>query len=127
MRNDKLTQLIFDQQLISVMNRTKWRELAKALTSNKELTPDVKLGYLDGYESTSFCSLDWEWVKFGESRVIKWLEISPVRRDYIGRLVKEQETDFSDWVRSSLAEYTIPFTESGGTFRIDAYLQPNKI
>ncbi len=127
MRKDKLTQLIFDQQLVSVMNRTKWRELAKVLTSNEEFTPGIRLGYLDGYESTGFCGLDWEWVKFGESRVIKWLEISPIRRDYIGRLVKKQETDFSDWVRCSLTEYTIPFTESEGIFRIDAYLQPTRI
>lgn len=63
-------------------------------------------------------------MKLGETRIIKWLEIDPVCREWVGRLVAEQQTDFSDWVRESLLKHSVPFAEANGLFRIDAYLQP---
>lgn len=58
MRDDKLTQRLFDQQLVSVMNRTKWRELARVLTSREDFAPTVRLGYVDGHAPTGFSHLD---------------------------------------------------------------------
>jgi len=126
MRKDKLTELIFAQQLVSVMNQTKWWELAEVITSHRDFTPTVRLGYVDGYAPTGFSRLDWEWVKLGDTRIIKWVEIDPVRYDWVGRLVTEQQTDFSDWVRESLLKHSIPFVQADGLFRIDAYLQPSE-
>jgi hypothetical protein len=127
MKSDKLTEFIFAQQLVSVMNRTKWRELAHILTSNEQFIPNVRVGYVNGYEATGFARLDWEWVKFGDSRVIKWLEIDPIKRENIGRLIEQKTTDFSEWVRISLLSHSIPFTEIDSLFRIDGYLQPSNV
>lgn len=124
MHDDKLTQLIFSHQLVSVMNRTKWRELADAMTSNEAFNPTVRVSYVDGYKPAGFSHLDWEWVRRGDARIIKWIEIDPVRRSYVGRLVKQQAMDFSDWVRECLLQHSIPFVESEGIFRVNGYLQP---
>lgn len=126
MQNDKLTEFIFANQLSSVMNRTKWKELAREMTSNPEFNPEVRIKYIDdeltGY---SFYHLDWEWVKFGDARIIEWMEIDSSRRVYVGRLVNKSTSDFSAWVRQSLQKHSIPFDETEGIFRINGYLKPN--
>jgi len=52
------------------------------------------------------------------------MDIDPVRRERVGRLVAPSETDFIDWVREALNRYSIPFVEADGLFRINGYLQP---
>ena len=124
MRDDKLTELIFSQQLVSVMSCAKWRKVAQALTSHPAFTPTVRLRYLDGYAPTGFTHLDWEWVRQGDTRVIRWMDINPICRERVGQPTAGQQADFSNWVREMLLKQSIPFTEDSGLFRIDAYLQP---
>jgi hypothetical protein len=108
------------------MNRTKWRELAAEMTSNPEFNPRVRVKYLIDTESENgFAHQDWEWVKFGESRVIERMDISPLKLTHIGHLVDDQMEDFSSWVRTALQKHSIPFSEEEGLFVIRAYLKSN--
>ncbi|AII51693.1 DUF6678 family protein, partial [Hymenobacter sp. APR13] len=126
MQNDKLTEFIFANQLSSVMNRTKWKELAQEMTSHPEFNPEVRIKYLDDpVAGSSFCHLDWEWVKLGDARIIEWIEIDSTRRTYVGQLVDKSTSDFSSWVRQALCKHSIPFDEAEGIFRINGYLKPN--
>ena len=124
MKDDKFIRIAFDRQLASVMNRTKWRELVDILDSNPDFAPETRLKYIDDEAAGGFCHLDSYLVKFGGfTRAIEWLEINPIRRERIGRLVAPKETDFSDWIREALNFHAIPFIETDGLFRINGYLQ----
>jgi hypothetical protein len=122
---DPTTKFIFEKQLISIMNKTKWKELADEMTSNPDFNPTVRIKYLrDVAEPKGFCHLDWQSVKTEESRYIEWMEIDSVKRDYIGRLVPDKTSDFSNWTRKSLIKHAIPFEENGKIFLIKGYIKP---
>lgn len=124
-QKDPISAYVNNHQLASVMNKTKWRELAALMTSNPEFNPLVRVRHLlDETQVTGFAHLDWEWVKFGETNWIEWMEIDPIRRDYAGRLVNDKEVDFIEWVRATLRSMTIPFEEDG-IFKIRGYIRPN--
>lgn len=122
---DPITSYILRHQLASVMNDTKWRELAEVMTSHAEFNPGIRTKYLLDDEPLGFAHLDWEWIKRGEGRYIEWLDISPVRKDYVGRLVATKLVDFTEWVRASLTAHSIPFEEAEGIFRVRGYLRAN--
>ena len=107
------------------MNKTKWKEVANALTSNEVFRPDTREKSIYNVQPSGFSGYDWELIKRGDSHHIEWMDIDPIKRKYIGKLVEQKETDFSEWVRRALTSYSIPFTESDGLFRINGYLQPS--
>jgi len=125
-QKDPISTYISNHQIASVMNKTKWRELAAVMTSNSEFSPLVRVRHLlDETQVTGFAHLDWEWVKLGETNWIEWLEIDPIRRDYVGRIVDDKEVDFTEWVRAALRGKTIPFEEEDRIFKIRGYIRPN--
>lgn len=125
-QKDPIFSHINSNQLASVMNKTKWRELAALMTSNPEFSPLVRTRHLlDKTQVTGFAYHDWECIKLGETNWIEWMEIDPIRRDYVGRLVDDKEVDFTEWVRAALLSKTIPFEEIDGVFKIRGYIRPN--
>lgn len=125
MQEDLLTKHIHAQQLASVMNRTKWRELAGAMTSNPEFEPLVRVRYVDTGAISGFSHHDWQWTRTGDTRIIEWMDLDPIRHDRVGRLVDDRTTDFTPWLREALQKHSIPFAEENGLFRIYGYLRPN--
>ena len=124
--NDPVANCIQANQLASVMNKTKWRKLASAMTSNCDFEPEVRVKHLlDKEEPGGFTLLDWEWVKYGETNWIDWMELSPIRREYVGRLVDDKQTDFTEWLRTALRSQSIPFEETDGIFTVRGYIWPN--
>ncbi len=64
-----------ERQLASCLNKTKWRELAFAMTGFEGFEPMVRLKYLGEDEPFGdFALLDWEWVKLGQSSHIEWMD-----------------------------------------------------
>lgn len=123
---DLIAEYINSNQLASAMNKTKWQKLAAAMTSNSDFEPQVRVKHLlDKEEPAGFTFLDWEWVKYGETKWIDWMELDPIRRDYVGRLVDDKQTDFTGWLRASLMGQSIPFEEFDGIFKIRGYIRPN--
>ena len=120
-------KFISQNQLSSVMNKTKWRELALAMTTNDEFEPKVRLKYLrDKKPMPGFSLLDWEWVMKGESSCIEWMIIDPIRRERRGQLVSDLETDFSEFVENELRKNNIPFSMEDGKFKVWGYTWPNE-
>lgn len=123
---DPITSYIYRNQLASIMNKTKWRELAALMTSNPEFEPQVRVRHLlDETQVTGFSHLDWECIKYGETNWIEWMEIDPIRKEYVGRLVDNKRVDFTEWVRAALLSKTIPFEETDGIFKVKGYIRPN--
>ena len=126
--NDKdlVTDYINTNQLASAMNKTKWRKLASAMTSNPDFEPQVRVKHLlDKVEPSGFTFLDWEWVKNGETKWVDWIELSSVRKDYIGRLIDDKQTNFTEWLRAALIGQSIPFEEIDCIFKVRGYIWPN--
>ncbi len=125
-QQDSINNYIVSNNLASAMNKTKWRKLAALMASNPDFNPLVKIKYLlDNESEHGFAHQDWEWVKFGDSRVIEWMQIDPIRRDYVGRLIDDVKVDFTEWVKTALLSNNIHFEEAGGLFRIRGYIRPN--
>ncbi|MFD2718384.1 DUF6678 family protein [Hymenobacter monticola] len=123
---DPVADYINANQLASAMNKTKWRKLATAMTSNPDFEPQVREKHLlDKVEPAGFTFLDWEWVKSGETKWIDWMELSPIRKDYVGRLIDDKQTDFTEWLRAALIGQSIPFEEIDGIFKVRGYIWPN--
>lgn len=125
MKEDPLTKYIHANQLASVMNNTKWRELADAMTSNLDFEPQVRVRYLLDERTYGFSHLDWGSVRSRENRYIEWMDLDPIRHDHVGRLVSDLEMDFTLWLKQALQKHSIPFSEDNGIFRIYGYLRPN--
>jgi hypothetical protein len=107
-----------DNSLTSFMNKTKWRELAAGLTSSEEFEPQVSIKILRDESPSGFSLLDWEWVKFGDSSCIEWIEIDPVKKESLGRLVSDRETDYSEFVLSVLNRNNIPYSKLNGNYKV---------
>jgi len=108
------------------MNKTKWRELAISLTSNAKFEPKVSIKILGELSPSGFSHLDWEWVKHGSSSCIEWIMIDPIKREYLGKLVSDRETDFSEFVEQSLRGSNIPYTVDSGFYKVWGYASANE-
>ena len=123
---DPIADYIVANQLASAMNKTKWQKMAATMTSYFDFEPQVRVKHLlDKEEPAGFTFLDWEWVEYGETKWIEWMELDPIRRDYVGRLIKDKKTDFTEWLRAALTSQSIPFEEVDGVFKVRGYIRPN--
>jgi len=110
-----------ESQFTSVMNNTKWRELAAAFTSSGQFKPCVRVRELDGFES-GFTQYDWECMRLGSSSHIEWMDIDPIKKERQGALVADKETDFSEFVVEQLRAYSIPYSIEEGYYRVWGYI-----
>lgn len=117
----KTRRYIEENQLTSFMNKTKWRELAEGLISNQEFEPEVSLKILGEYEPSEYSLLDWEWVRFGVSSCIEWIDIDPAKKEYRGKLVADKETDYSDFIESILKSRNISYSVKDKIYRVWGY------
>lgn len=111
--------------MASLMNATKWRALAAALTRTDRAGPKVRIKYLlEDRPCPGFSNLDWKWVKHGQSSVIEWLEIDPIARTFRGRLIPDKEEDKSEAIEAALKSVGVPFSIEGGRYRVWGYIKP---
>ena len=117
--NKENIQYINENQLSSVMNKTKWKELANSMTSNNNFEPQVLLKYLlDKNPMPGFSFLDWEWVKNDDVSSIEWMEIDPIKKEHRGSLVDDKKTNYSSFVEQELKKHNIPFSVENGNFKV---------
>lgn len=121
--NSEVLKYVNEHQLSSVMNKTKWCELEKALNESEDFIPYVRYKLIyDENPNTGFTAVWWyELLEIAET--IEWLEVDPFKREWLGRLVADRVTDFSDVVSAQLAQYSIPYSIENGMFRIWGYLR----
>ena len=76
----------------------------------------------DENPNAGFTAVWWhELLEIAET--IEWLEVDPFKREWLGRLVADRVTDFSDVVSAQLVQYSIPYSIENGMFRIWGYLR----
>ncbi|WP_173496573.1 DUF6678 family protein [Shewanella sp. ISTPL2] len=121
--NSEVLKYVNERQLSSVMNKTKWCELEKALNGSEDFIPYVRYKLIyDENPNADFTAVWWhELLEIAET--IEWLEIDPFKREWLGRLVADRVTDFSDVVSAQLTQYSIPYSIENGMFRIWGYLR----
>ncbi|HEU5208359.1 MAG TPA: DUF6678 family protein [Longimicrobiales bacterium] len=84
----RIREIVVREGHSSVMNATRWRELATALGTMRSLGPRVRLKYLyEELPTPGFGHLDWGWVSDETPEVIEWMEVDPVFRTHRGQLV----------------------------------------
>ena len=121
--SEQIIKTINELQLVSVMNKTKWRSLAEGIQSEDGLFPMVREKIIGTVEKpTEFSGYDWECLRLGSTSYIEWLEIDPIQKTRIGSLVSEKETDCSEAIKRILVKYNIPYTIEGNCFRIWGYI-----
>jgi hypothetical protein len=114
--------------MLSLMNATKWRELAFVLESFKGYGPKVCTKYLlDEASGQGFCHLDWEWLKSGDTIAIEWLKIDPIHRTFRGLLVSDLEEDCRDVIFKTLKEIGVPFTLDGPYFKVWGHVKSDAL
>ena len=120
--NEKTLKLISEKGLASYMNQTRWRALADELTSNKELEPKVRLKYLhDSDPMPGFSYLDWEWVRHGESSSIEWMDIDPLKKESLGKLIPDKETDINGFIEACLKNAKVKYSIEDNKYRVWGY------
>jgi hypothetical protein len=107
------------EQLASVMNDTKWKELVEAMRAMPAGKPLYRIkDVLDScpelgpWDNEWFCHL---WPYYG----IEWIEIDPTRQRQLG-----PGADQTDAIVVALRECSIPFSFQGRYIRVWGYTRP---
>lgn len=116
---------LHEHGLVPVMNATKWAELAAYLRCLVPYGPQVRLKELfEDEPGPGFIHLDWDWVIHdGETRLIEWLEIDPIRRTARGRLIPDHLEDLGPRIEDVLHRTAVPFSREGELFKVWGYVR----
>lgn len=125
---DKHTlEYLSQHNMASLMNSTKWRELAVALQRVERGGPRVRLKYLRDAPSPGFAHLDWEWVKYGETSIIEWMEIDTRYTSHRGRLVQPEEKDLGEAIAATLRAVGVAFSREGHIIKVWGHVSASDI
>lgn len=116
---------ISENQLISCMNDTKWKELIYAINTIVGYEPMVNIRWIfDEKNKGGFSQMHWAEVAEDGFERIEQMQIDPIKKQYVGRLVAPQTTDFTEQLKTSLDKHHIPYDFEGGIFTIYGYRRP---
>ncbi len=119
---EPLAKYIQEQQLVSVMNNTKWKKLVSAITANPDFVPHVRLKYIFEEENKGgFTLVWWEEVEQEGFNNMEWLDINPVKEEFQGILISSKLTDYTVFIKEALEKNYIPYEIHNGIFRVKGY------
>lgn len=99
-----------------------WQKIIKAITSNNDFAPPVNIKLTFEQENNGrFSPVWWDQVEQEGFDLIEWIEIKPIKSEYIGRLVAPKTTDYTAFIKDCLDDNEIPYTLNEGIFRIENY------
>jgi hypothetical protein len=119
--NEKLIQIIGERQLVSVMNKTKWRELCGDFEKMNDPLVQIRYKLITSEELVGFSPVWWNEV-LNETPAIEWLEFDPVKREKRGSLVSDKEIDMSGDIIEVLDRHNIRYSIEGVYLRVWGYL-----
>jgi hypothetical protein len=126
--NHPIIDYLQNEAMVSLMNATKWRELALALEKFNGTGPKVCTKYLmDEKSGSGFCHMDWDWVKNGDTITIEWLKIDPIHKTFRGLLVSDLEEDCSDFFFKTLKEVGVQFSMDGQYFKVWGHVKSDSL
>ena len=116
---ERLERYIQREQLVSVMNDTKWRELQSAMVGVRPAQPRYRVKPVQSSEPSGW-ERDWA-THLGLFESIEWVDVDPIHRERRGRLVTDLEHDMTDQVADLLGERSIPYELHPDYIRIHGY------
>ncbi len=119
--NEDLLKIINTRQLVSVMNKTKWRELCEEFESLQNLNIKVRYKLITTDQMFGFSPVWWREL-FEETPFIEWLEFDPIVTEYRGRLISHKETDRSIEILNVLKKHSIRYSKEQSYFRVWGYI-----
>lgn len=119
--NEKLLRIVNERQLVSMMNKTKWRELCQELGAGHISTIHVRYKLITSIEILGFSAVCWDEL-FEESSGIEWLDFDPIVKEYRGRLVPDKDIDRSDELLAAFNKHGIKYSVQESYFRVWGYL-----
>lgn len=118
--NPVILKIVNERNLVSLMNDTKWKKFAKAITAQEELEPFVRSKDITDETISGFALKDWGFTDYNPA-IIEWVDIDPIKRKYVGRLAPDIEMDITGYILNALAESNVPYSKEGEYFRVWSY------
>ena len=123
----RLARYIEREQIVGLMNDTKWREVIHAIQAIAGYVPQFRVKDLLGPEPADDA---WDG-SFPHHvprpfKIIEWLEFEPVVRIPRGQLVAPEATDYTEALMAALRSVSVPFEQRGPYIRIWGYSRPSK-
>jgi hypothetical protein len=115
---ERFARYIEREQLVSVMNATKWRKLQNAMANLKPAQPRYLIKCLR--DAKPSWERDWRY-HLPSSKCIEWVDIDPVYRERWGALLPDLEHDGISQITSLLREHSIPYQGRGNYIRVYGY------
>lgn len=129
-----IKRIIHERQLVSSMNKTKWRKLIEGIAT-LPFEPAFQLKVLEEQEllppifSKHLTYLgDWQHLEIGiySFTTIEWIRIRPYIYRYRGKLMADERQDISLQLEQMLLTKNIPFEKDEEDFIIFGYIQSGK-
>lgn len=118
---ERLQRYIEREQLVSVMNDTKWSELRALMIHECSFSPRYRVKCLradDGWAER--WDADWQY-HLPPFKEIEWIEIDPLHRKRIGHVVPDAVVDKTAELQQLLDSRTIPYEWESGWMRVYGY------
>lgn len=129
-----MLRVIEERQLTSVMNKTKWEELRRAVapTCLSEAPYQIKNVLEDTPDSeylskTADLSSDWDDGFPYPTASIEWMRILPIVKEVRGYIIEPEIHDLTDEFHHILRRLKIPFVMEGEIICIFGYLRDTGI
>lgn len=119
--HERYRKIINERQLVSAMNKTKWRELCNDFEELHSLSISVRYKLISSDNILGFSAVWWNEI-YEVSSAIEWLDFNPIVSEYRGRLVAPQETDRSCEILTILNRHGIKYAMQGSYFRVWGYM-----
>ncbi|WP_374518352.1 DUF6678 family protein [Undibacterium squillarum] len=119
---ERLVEIINTYQLVSVMNKTKWRELCQDFEAIHNFHIKIRYKLITEDEIYGFAPVWWHQL-LEDTPFIEWLEFDPLVRESRGRLIAEKQTDYSSEILNILNKHSIRYSKEESYFRVWGYIR----
>lgn len=119
--DEDLLKIINTRQLVSVMNKTKWRELCEDFKAIQNLNIKVRYKLISTDQMFGFSPVWWHQL-LEDTPAIEWLEFDPIVTKYRGRLLSDEVTDRSSEILNILKKHSIKYSKEGSYFKVWGYI-----
>jgi hypothetical protein len=112
--------------LVSLMNKTKWHEVAEKMSCIGTNGPICRYKCIS--EDTIYGPSHIVWHEFTiyPTQTYEWLEIYRCEKIHRGALVAPFEIDYSEQIQKMLKDIGVMFSHSENGFKIWGYVDPSK-
>ena len=132
---EKVRKIIYQRNLCSYINDTKWNELRNAMMNEMPFSPPyiVKFLFEDKAEGEEFFfqdvyySCDWYYAfaienhYFNGAFAVEWIKVRPRYLKHRGQLIEPEIIEAENEFIEILKKYSIPYEESNGVYCIYGY------